>query len=104
MKDKEVGIHLLKRLAIFVLPEALLFLNYAFSKHVVDINGVEHVTDAALGVAIFTLFFLAGWAIYLVIDMLLLFKKSARARAMVNVYLLIGLTIGVIALLINLYA
>jgi mannitol-specific phosphotransferase system IIBC component len=104
MGNKGIGIHLLKRLAIFVVPETLLFLNYAFSKHVVNINGIEHVTDAALGVAIFTVFLLAGWAIYLIIDMLLLFKKSERAKAMVNVYFLIGLTIGAIGLLVNLYA
>jgi hypothetical protein len=104
MGNKGAGIHLIKRLAFLVVPEALLFLNYALSKHVVNINGVEHVTDAALGLAIFTLFLLTGWAIYLVIDMLLLFKRSEKAKAWVNIYLLIGLTIGVTSLLVNLYA
>ena len=102
MRDKGIAIHLLIRLAVFVIPEALLLLYCFFTKHVIIVAGVAHVTDGALGGAIFTFVFLTCWGIYLIVDMLLLFKKSEKTKARTNLYLLAAVITGAAALLINL--
>lgn len=85
-----MGAHLLKRFAVFFIPELLLVLNYVFGSHVSNVGGIPHKTDAALGLAIYTILIVVCWVIYLIVDMIILFRKEQQPKAMMNFYLIIG--------------